>query len=183
MGMYDTIVLLDSPPAFTCPEGHALRSFQTKDLADPSMTTYLVHGGRLYRADVDELRQDGDEVEHWRVEPGRAIREQRYILQEVLPPRPLRIYGHCDECEPILVRTDRPSVWGDIVSEHNVFVDFRVTFRPAEPLQIERESGTREALKQELRARGLFVLEDTEPLAIAHRELARAREALPRHRR
>ena len=81
------------------------------------------------------------------------------------------------------MRTDRPSVWGDIVSEHNVFVDFRVTSRPAEPLQIERESGTREDLKQELRARGLFVLEDTEPLAIAHRELTRAREALPRHRR
>jgi hypothetical protein len=50
-------------------------------------------------------------------------------------------------------------------------------------VQVERESGTREDLKQELRARGLFVLEETEPLAIAQRELARAREALPLRRR
>ena len=183
MGMYDTIVVLDGAPALACPERHALRSFQTKDLAQPSMTTYLVHGGRLYRADNDGHRHEADEVEHWRVEAGKAIREQRYTLQEVLPPQPLRIYGRCDECEPILVRTDRPSAWGDIVSEHTVFVDFRVTFRRGEPVQVERESGTREDLKRELRGRGLFVLEDTEPLAIAHRELARAREALPLRRR
>jgi hypothetical protein len=94
MGMYDTIVVLDRAPAFACSERHGLRSFQTKDLAQPSMTTYLVHGGRLYRADSDGHRQEADEVEHWRVEAGKAIREQRYTLQEVLPPQPLRVYGH-----------------------------------------------------------------------------------------
>jgi hypothetical protein len=63
---------------------------------------------------------------------------------------------------------------------------FRLTFRGGEPIQIERTSGTRDELKSELGARGVYVLRDDEPLAVAHRELAaarRGREKAPRRSR
>jgi hypothetical protein len=94
----------------------------------------------------------------------------------ILLKRGLEEYSHCDECEPVLVRTDRPGLFGDIVSEHSLFVDFNLTFRPGEPVQTERTSGTRDELKAELRRRGVYVLEEDEPLAIAHREIKRAGE-------
>jgi hypothetical protein len=175
MGMFDTVVILDGARGFRCPNGHVLRSFQTKALDDPSMSTYLVHEGRLYLA-AGERTSDSDEAGGWRLEGMRAVREHHYTLSQVQPPRAVRVYGHCDECDPVLVRTDRPGLFGDIVSEHSLFVDFNLTFRPGEPLQVERTSGTRDELKDELRRRGVYVLDEDEPLALAHREIKRARE-------
>jgi hypothetical protein len=51
-----------------------------------------------------------------------------------------------------------------------------MTFREGEPLKVERVSGDRDALVEELRRAGLRVLSDDDPLAIAHREIKRARE-------
>jgi hypothetical protein len=139
------------------------------------MSTYLVHEGRLYLA-AGERTSDSDEAEGWRLGGMRAVREHHHNLSQVQPPRAVRVYSHCDECEPVLVRTDRPGLFGDIVSEHSLFVDFNLTFRPGEPVQTERTSGTRDELKAELRRRGVYVLEEDEPLAIAHREIKRAGE-------
>jgi len=49
------------------------------------------------------------------------------------------------------------------------------TFREGEPVNIERVSGDRLALVEELRRTGLRVLADDDPLAVAHREIKRAR--------
>jgi hypothetical protein len=176
MGLYDTVEVLDEPVALRCAHGHALRSFQTKDLDEPSMSSYFVHGGRLYLAFARDNRTGVEHVERWRIEGDEAVQEHRFGLREIAPPRVVRIYGQCYECPPVLVRTDAATLLGDIVREHALFVDFALTFRSGEPVQIERTSGTRDELKNELRARGVYVLEDDEPLAVAHGELKKARE-------
>lgn len=174
MGMADTIVVLDEVPSLSCPAGHVLRTFRTKDLDLPSMTTYLLCGGRLFLAtngDPSECEPESD----WRIQGDLAIREHRYLLREVVPQRIVRVYGQCDECDPVLVRSDHPTCLSDIVDEHALFVDFILVFRAGEPVRIERESGSRAELRDELCRRGVYVLEDDEPLAVAHRELQRAR--------
>lgn len=187
MGMFDTVLVVDELPELSCPHGHALRSLQTKDVDEPSMTTYLVHHARLYRAEVSGWWSDADgELANWRIEGNRAVREQRHSLSEVRTPLSIQGYGTCGVCEPVLVRLASPGLFGDLVNEHALFVDFRLTFRGGEPIQIERTSGTRDELKSELGTRGVYVLRDDEPLALAHRELAaarRGREKKPRRGR
>jgi hypothetical protein len=139
------------------------------------MATYLLSGGRLYCAlGTDTWASRRAEAERWYVSGMRAVRASCYELREVPGPRRVRVCDHCDSCDPVLVRTDQRRSFGDLVSEHPLFVDFTLTFRPSEPLQVERTTGTREEFKRELAARGLYVLEDSEPLAVAHREIARA---------
>lgn len=183
MGMFDTIQVLDSSRDLRCPHGHPIRSLQTKDLDEPSMQTYLLHGGRLYLTlPIEDGTSAVDEdAESWRVEGDTAVREHRYALREVATPRTVRVYAHCRECAPILVRTDRPSFLGDLVEEHALFVDFALTFPRNEPARVERTSGTRDELKRALSTRGVYVLEEDEPLAVAHREVKKAREVLERH--
>jgi hypothetical protein len=181
MGLYDTVLLLDEAAA-ACSDGHPLRSFQTKDFDSPSMNTYVVHGGRLYLASPGRCWSDEDDSGRWRIEGDEAVREDRYALKQVVDRRAIRVYSQCDECEPILVRTDARGLFGDLVHEHALLVDFRLTFRPGEPVSVERLTGTREDMRADLRARGLYVLADEEPLAIAHREVKRAQESLARLR-
>src|SRR6185503_6841481 len=113
MGMFDTVIFLDGAARICCADGHRIRSLQTKDLDAPSMSTYLVHDGRLYLAMSIERRSNADEGSGWRLEGERAIREHRFELRQVEAPRTVRIYGHCDECVPLLVRSDRASFLGD----------------------------------------------------------------------
>jgi len=175
MGMFDYVLILDDRADIRCPAGHPLRAFQTKDFEEPSMATYLLSGGRLFCAlGTDTWSSGGAEAVRWHVSGMRAVRESRYELREVPGPRRVRVHDHCDACDPVLVRTDQRRSLGDLVSEHPIFVDFTLTFRAGEPLQVERTTGTREEFKRELAGRGLHVLEDSEPLAVAHRELAQA---------
>jgi hypothetical protein len=173
MGMYDNVVFLDQPPR--CPAGHPVGGFQTKSFPDPSMSTYLVQGGRVVLAERGPW-EDEDERSAWRISGGEVIHERRYALKPVSPPSEVLIYSCCPECEPVLVRVDHPRAWGDIVEERRLEVDIRLTFREGEPAKVERVSGDRGALVEELRRAGLRVLSDDDPLAIAHREIKRARE-------
>jgi hypothetical protein len=119
--------------------------------------------------------EDEDERSAWRISGSEAIHERRYSMKPVSPPSEVLIYSHCPECEPVLVRVDPARAWGDIVEERRLSVDFRLTFRGGEPAKVERVSGDRGALVEELRRAGLRVLSDDDPLAIAHREIKRAR--------
>lgn len=172
MGMFDTVVVLDPQARLACPQGHVPHSFQTKDIEEPSFRTYLVHDGKLYLARDSELDEAAGEA--WRVTNDLAVHERRYRLRELPSPRVVRVYGKCEQCAPVLSRMDEPHVWGDIVREHLLFVDYRLTFRAGEPLLIERTSGTRDDLERQLRARGLFLLDDDDPLARAHHTLKSA---------
>ena len=148
------------------------------------MRRLLVRDGRLYLASPgsDRWRYD-DEVAGWRIDGSTAVREHHHELREIGMPRTVRVYGQCHACQPVLFRTYRPSFSGDIVHEHDLFVDFSLTFRAREPMQVERTSGTRDEMKKELLSRGLCVLGDDEPLAVAHREVKSARERLDRSER
>lgn len=173
MGLSDEVVILDGV-RLTCPEGHVIGSFQTKDLERPTMATYLVHGARLYQAVHSEPLSDADVVACWRIVGSVAVREFRYTLREVPSPCTVRVYGHCDACAPVLVRTERAHL-DDLVREHTVHVDYTLRFRTGESVIAHRDSGTRDELRADLRHRGLHVLDDDEPLAVAHREIERAR--------
>jgi hypothetical protein len=179
MGMFDTILWLDDSAEVTCTAGHRMRSFQTKDFDVPSMRTYLVHRGQLVLA----ASLKDDDYAEWRVDGSNAVREQRFALAELTGPRSLRAYASCDECPPVLVRTEGGSGWlSDLVAEHRVFVDFTLTWQPGGPVRVRRTSGSRDDMKADLLARGLCVLGDDEPLAIAHREVEAARRSRERSR-
>jgi len=173
MGMYDDVVVLDE--SLRCPDGHALGPFQTKSFDNPTMATYLIVGPHVHmvtRAEVDE--PDGSTTAHWRLEGSTAVYQRRHAVSRVVPPGELVFYTTCNECEPVLVRTDQHA-WGDLVSERRLWVEFRATFVADQSRRIERTSGTRSELIAELREDGLRVMRDDEPLAIAHREIRAAR--------
>ena len=170
MGLVDDILLLDG--SASCPAGHRITKLQTKDF-DPSMSTYLLTGGALLHAIADTSERS----ERWRVEDGVASREDRFSTEPVPGPRTVRAYGYCERCPPVLVRTDGRGLF-DLVDERELFVDFEIVLRPREPPQLVRTSGTREDQVKDMLARGLHVLRDDEPLAIAHREAKEARARL-----
>lgn len=177
MGMFDHVVVLDEP--FSCPVGHVLTDLQTKSFPDPSMSTYLIHRDLVLRT-AGRAWSDGDaedERSSWRIAGEEAVHETRYRLEPVSPPAEVNVYTHCDHCEPVLVRTDRASLWGDVVQEHRPFVELVLRFSEGEPISVHRVSGDRAALEEDLRRSGVRVLADDEPLAIAHREIQRARQA------
>ena len=175
MGMFDNVVILGEPLA--CPAGHPLGGLQTKSFRDPSLTTYLIEGDRVVRTLGRSWHDESDEDERsaWRVAGNEAVHETHYRLEPVSPPADVCVYSHCAHCEPVLVRVDRASTWGDIVHEHRVFVEFSLQFPEGEPMRVTRVTGGRENLMEELRRDGLRVLEDDHPLAVAHREIRRAR--------
>jgi hypothetical protein len=173
--MFDTVIVLDPLARLCCPDGHVPHSFQTKDIAAPHLRTYLVHGGKLYRALEEEDAEDSADP-GWRIAADVAVQERRCRLREMRSPRSLRIYASCSWCEPVLTRSDAPQSATDIIREYRLFVDYRLTFGVGEPLRMERLSGTRDELGTLLRARGLFVLDDDDPLALAHRTLKAARK-------
>ena len=175
MGMFDNVVILDE--ALACPAGYPLGGLQTKSFGDPSVSTYLIGGDRVVHAVGRSWRDERDEDERsaWRIIGDEAVHETLYRLEPVSPPAEVCVYSHCAHCEPVLVRVDRATTWGDIVQEHRLFVEFSLQFSEGEPMKVKRVTGGREELMEDLRRAGLRVLEDDEPLAVAHREIQCAR--------
>jgi len=177
MGMYDYVVVLDE--VLRCPHGHQVDGFQTKSFGEPSMDTYLVEGPRVHlvaRAGLDAGEDDGA---RWQLEGNEAVYRRRHAVSSVASSGEVVFYTTCHECAPVLVRSDSPRIWGDLVDERRLWVEFRATFGADRPRQIERTSGTRDDLATELREGGLRVMRDDEPLAIAHHEIRAARNAMP----
>src|SRR5262245_58383901 len=114
MGLFDTVVMLDEEDSACCPQGHRLPSWQTKELDEPSMNTYLVRDGRLYLARPQDSRGDED-ASSWRFEGHQAVREHHFGLKLIEGPRLVRVYGTCHKCPPVLVRTDSATWLGDLV--------------------------------------------------------------------
>jgi len=142
MGMFDNVVMLDEP--LTCAAGHPLGGLQTKSFPDPSMSTYLIRDDQVVRTAGRAWGDDRDEDERsaWRITGDEAVHETHYRLEPVLPPGEVSVYTHCSQCEPVLVRTDRATLWGDVVQENQVFVEFTLQFPDGEPMQVERVTGT-----------------------------------------
>ena len=176
MGMFDYVVVLDN--VLRCPHGHAVDGFQTKSFEDPSMTTYLIDGSAVHRVERAKRDDDNDEpcASHWQLHSNEAVYRRRHAITALTPPSEIVFYSTCSACEPVLVRSDRARASGDLVDERRLWVEFRATFDRGNTRRIECISGTRGALADELRADGLRVLGDEEPLAIAHREVCAARE-------
>jgi hypothetical protein len=139
MGLDDPAVFVERLVELRCPRGHALRSFQTTDLDGPSTSTYVVHEDRLYLAEAADTRSLLDGApEVWRIEADGVVREHRFNLREVRGPLTVRIYATCQACEPEFARTPAPGASPDAVNERGVAVRFQLTFRPGEPIQVER---------------------------------------------
>jgi hypothetical protein len=176
MGMFDHVVVLDE--TLRCPHGHVVEGFQTKAFDSPSMDTYLIEGPRVHRVargpfgDADDAAAD-----RWTLDGNGAVFQRRHAVETVPAPAKFVLYAPCDECTSVLIRSDRPGIWGDLVTEQRLWVEFNATFSDGRR-QIERTSGTRDDLMAELRDEGLRVMRDDEPLAIAHREIQAARDAV-----
>ena len=141
MGSDDTAVFVDHSAALSCPRGHALHSFQTRDLDGPAPSTYLVQGGRLYLAEATDGRPPVEGApEVWRIEAGAVVRERRFTLREMRAPLTLRIQGSCPACAAVRARTSEPGSRDEAVTEHAVLVSFRLTFWPGAPMKVERTS-------------------------------------------
>ena len=177
--MFDNVVVLDE--SLRCPHGHRVEGFQTKSFADPTMDTYLVEGPHVYLVARGGLGDSTDaEAAHWLLEGNEAVFQRRHAVEPIVPPREIFFYTSCDECTPVLVRCDHPRMWGDLIEERQLWVEFRATFDPDGQRHIERTSGTRDDLVTELREDGLRVIRDDEPLAIAQRATqCRRAEAAP----
>jgi hypothetical protein len=181
MGMFDNVVVLDE--TLRCPHGHRVEGFQTKSFADPSMDTYLVEGSRVYLVARSGLGDSDDAaMAQWLLEGNEAVFRRRHAVDPIVPPREIVFSTSCDECTPVLVRCDHARTWGDLINERQLWVEFRAIFAPDGLRHIERTSGTRADLVTQLREEGLRVMGDDEPLAIAHREIRAAREAMPSRR-
>jgi hypothetical protein len=180
MGMYDYIVVLDE--VLCCPHGHQVDGFQTKSFDEPSMDTYLFSGSHVHLVARAGLDDGDDNAAHWRLEGSEAVYQRRHAVTPVALPGEVVFYTTCDECAPVLVRSDYPRLWGDFVDERRLWVEFGATFVRDQPRRIERTSGTRDDLVAELRGEGLRVMRDEEPLAIAHRQIRAARNAMASQR-
>jgi hypothetical protein len=144
------------------------------------MNTYLIEGPRVHLVARGGLSDSDDAAAtQWRLEGIEAVFQRRHAADPIVPPREILFYTSCDECDPVLVRCDQPRMWGDLIDERRLWVEFRATFGPDEMRHIERTSGTRDDLVTELREEGLRVMRDEEPLAMAHREIRAARDAMP----
>jgi hypothetical protein len=179
--MYDYIVVLDE--VLRCPHGHQVDGFQTKGFDNPSMDVYLFNGPHVHLVERADDGSDDNAATRWQLEGNEAVYRRRHAVSSVVSPGEIVFYTTCHECAPVLVRSDYPRVWGDLVDERRLWVEFRATFRSDQPRRIERTSGTRDDLVAELREEGLRVMRDDEPLAIAHREVCAARDARPPRRR
>jgi hypothetical protein len=182
MGMYDYVVVLDE--VLCCPHGHQVDGFQTKSFDHPSMDTYLVNGPHVHRVTRAVLDDDSENTAAWwRLEGNEAVYWRRHGISPVVSAGEIVFYSTCNSCAPVLVRSDYPRVWGDLVDERRLWVEFRATFVAGQARRIERTSGTRDDLAAELRQEGLRVMRDDEPLAIAHREIRAAHDAMPQRSR
>lgn len=163
MGMFDEIISLDETIRFECPLGHRIDELQTKDL-DCSMTKYVVHRGRLW-AMSGMFRGNG----RYRVVEGdKAVYEAVFPLLPYTETATLNAYSSCSECKPVLTRNlHGTSFSGDICSENQIWVEFKIEVTP-ESVKVTRLKGDRDEMRAELRGRGLAVLADDEPLAVAH---------------
>lgn len=173
MGMFDHVILLGE--ILECPHGHPLSGFQTKSFEDPSMATYLFDGARIYRVGRESLADLPESAGEWRLEGTVAVFQRRHPVDVVPSPPEVLFYTSCAACVPVLVRSEGRHVWGDLVDERRLWVEFGATFKNGER-HLVRLSGTRDDLIAELREEGLRVLRDDEPLAIAHHEITTARQ-------
>ena len=182
MGMFDHVVVLDE--ILRCPHGHRVQRFQTKSFSDPAMDTYLLEGPRVHLVSRGSFSDAVDAVaERWVLDGSEAVFQQRHAVETIVPPAEILFYTACDECTPVLIRSDHARAWGDLVDERQLWVEFLATFGRDGQRQIDRTSGTRGDLMAELRGEGLRVMRDDEPLAIAHCETQASRRAAPSRRR
>jgi hypothetical protein len=182
MSMFDHVVVLDE--TLHCPHGHPVDGFQTKSL-DAAMDTYLLTGPQVYRVERGSFSDDDAAAERWTVDGQQAVFQRRQAIEALAPlPHEILFYTTCRTCEPVLIRGDAARIWGDLVAERQLWVEFRATFETDGRRHIERTSGTRDDLVSELREDGLRVMRGDDPLAVAHREIRAARNASsPRRRR
>ena len=164
MGMFDTIRILGIP-ALTCAAEHEIPELQTKDLEN-AMVGYTLHEGRL-----DRGRAHDDAVVTAEAGAGDAlVLVSRRLADPVSLTSEVVVYTSCDECRPVLYLQDGGSGrWGDYVHERRPWCEWKLVFAAG---RLERRHAerleTRDAVRRELLAQGLEVLDDDERIARLH---------------
>ncbi len=165
MGMYDSIRIL-GPSALTCAAGHEILEVQTKDL-ECAIVCYLLHEGRLYR---DAGARGATQTAHAE-EGDRLVVVTRKLADPVSLASEILAYASCDDCRPVLYLQDAGGLgpWSDYVHERWPWCEWRLVFSAGHLQRIKAERlDTRDAVRRELLAQGLEVLDDDDRLARLH---------------
>ena len=165
MGMYDTVNIVPPDKRFTCPEGHFLTEFQTKDAENALDTYYLVEDALFV------LRHEYERPGHVisRQDEGLVLVTKKPLHKVTLTSNLLRIYTSCKQCIPVLVAYSRHDV---SIAERYPWIEFHVPFRDGVVTDVTSITWeTRAELSAKLQAEGVRVLADDDWLAKEHFEL------------
>ena len=131
------------------------------------MVEYLVHEGCLYRR-----RGMGERTETAEVGTGgRLVVIRRELAEPVSLTSEVAVYAACDDCRPVLYLREGGghAAWIDYVHERHPWCEWRLVFAAG---RLERSDvarlDTRDAVRRELLAQGLDVLDDDDRLARMH---------------
>jgi hypothetical protein len=181
MGMFDTFIW-DKESAPKCLEGHQIFSYQTKDL-DCNMDTYYVYKNEVFQYNKHHTTDESVFSTYEKADISKIAEYPRALLLRrtdmALPcgfTSTVRMYANCQHCRPVLTAGTGPSWNFDRVQENNVWVELDVKIQGGSIKEIAhpkesssfRQAGSRETLKKMLKEQGVLVLEDDNPIAVAH---------------
>jgi hypothetical protein len=158
MGLYDTVIWFgdDQGRGLSCPEGHSIRTLQTKDF-DSGMETYYVHAGLLYRDTGVDHERDAVELNADTLALCQSRRAER-VRERWYGDNLVTIYAHCEACRPVC--TEGRAF--DLVDTHYPWCEWTALFNEDGQLtriKISRVE-TREMVRAKLRAEGIITLPD-----------------------
>jgi len=179
MGMFDHIWFDEnSASAPKCAEGHPVTYLQTKCLQNNMDVLYVVRG-MLYIKKPSEHKVLGAYDRY-----DLSYNSEEVMLAKTDRAKRLRItaqieaYNGCDKCKPVMILN--PHGWAGMVEEKGVSIQFTLCFDDGILTNVIPSVESREQLREKLLKRGVEVLEDDNPIVVAHlmmQERERARDS------
>lgn len=169
MGMFDTIRVIGDDPRLLCAEGHQLDDLQTKDL-DCNCDIYWLYNGVLYRPPGDD--EGGARESSWDAGGDVLVRRSTEAFPRCHTTISFLVYSHCPLCRPVVFA--RGEARGSFIQDGNIdtrqpWCEWRIhlaqgAVEAVSPVRLE----SRASVREDVEFRGLRVLADDDPIALAH---------------
>ena len=185
--MFDTIVFpKDEAPK--CPSGHPLTSLQTKDL-DCTLDTLFIVGKQMFvrfgHSDEDyEGKYTLGSYHNFEIQihvkadsggPKDPQNKKELILKTIDKAGVARLTGEfeaytsCNKCRPVLMIDTSASIFANSFREQRPWARFILTFKDGILVNVDNSKvESREILADRLKKQGCLVLDDDDPIAVAH---------------
>lgn len=189
MGTFDTIIFpKDEAPK--CPNGHPLTSLQTKDL-DCDMDTIFIVGkqmfarfaytnddyegkytlGRYHKFEVQTHVMPGSDGPYDPQNKKELILKTIDKASMVPLTAEFEAYTSCNKCQPVLMMDTSGSIFGNSFREQQPWARFILTFEDGTLINVDDSKvESRKILADRLKKQGCLVLDDNDPIAVAHRK-------------